>query len=73
MLSLLATPEFATTAGILTAAAAVAGAMVWAERRPRDITRPRLLPTTPILFVSLFVGLVAVVHLINLLGFQTGR
>ena len=73
MLSLLATPEFATTAGILAAAAAVAGAMVWVERRPRDITRPRLLPTTPILFVSMFVGLVALIHIVNLLGVQTGR
>lgn len=73
MFTALATPELATTTAILAGAAGLAGGMVWVEKRPRDITRPNLLPTTPILFVSLFVGLVALIHLINLLGVHTGR
>ena len=61
------------TVAILGASIAVAGLMVWLEHRPRRDLMPRLVPTTPILMVSGFIGLLALVHLLNLLGIHTGR
>ena len=52
---------------------AVIGWMVWLERRPRVDLNPRLVPTTPILLVFAFIGLLALVHLANLYGIHTGR
>ena len=65
--------EFWTTAAIFLAAAAIVGFMAWLERWPRADFNPRLVPTTPILLVSGFVGLLALVHLLNLWGIHTGR
>lgn len=65
--------EFAITAAIMLGSFFVVGYMSWLERRPRDLLKPRLLPTTPILLLSGFIGLLALVHLVNLYGIVTGR
>lgn len=65
--------EFAITAVIALACFAVVGTMSWLERRPRDLLKPRLIPTTPILLLAGFIGLLALVHLVNLYGIVTGR
>ena len=65
--------EFAVTAAIMLGSFAVVGYMSWLERRPRDLLKPRMIPTTPILLVSGFIGLLALVHLVNLYGIVTGR
>ena len=65
--------EFLITAGIFLAGLAVVAWMIVLERRPRQSLEPRLLPTTPILLVFGFIGLLALVHLVNLYGIHTGR
>ena len=57
----------------LTVAALIGGlvlsvAMVWLERRPRRGLDPRLLPTTPFMFVGILLVILAVVHTLSLLG-----
>ena len=65
--------ELLITLGIFFTAASVVGWMAFLERRPRDGLNPRLVPTTPILLVAGFIGLFALVHLLNLYGIHTGR
>jgi amino acid transporter len=65
--------EFITTFLLFLGCFAVAGTMAWLERRPKESLAPRLLPATPIMLVAGFVGLLALVHLLNLSGVQTGR
>lgn len=42
----------------------------WLERRPRDIDRPRLVPTTPLMFVGAMAVLLSVIHLLTLFGVE---
>ena len=65
--------EFWLTLGVFLACAGIVGSMAWLERRPRHSFEPRLLPTTPVLLVFGFFGLLALVHLLNLYGIHTGR
>lgn len=65
--------ELWLTLGAFLACAAIVGLMAWLERRPRRSLDPRLLPTTPILLLFGFIGLLALVHLLNLYGIHTGR
>lgn len=65
--------EFWLTLAAFLACAGVVGLMVWLERRPRQSLNPRLIPTTPLLLVFGFMGLLALVHLLNLYGIHTGR
>ena len=65
--------ELLITAGIFLASLAFVVWMVLLERRPRQSLEPRLVPTTPIFLVSGFIGLLALVHLVNLYGIHTGR
>lgn len=57
----------------LLASAAIVVTMAWLERRPRQSLEPRLLPTTPILLLGAGIGLLALIHLLNLWGIHTGR
>lgn len=41
--------------------------------RPADPLKPRLLNYNLVMVVAAFVGLVMIVHLINLAGLKTGR
>jgi hypothetical protein len=65
-------PEILVTIALIAAGVGLAGAMAWIERKPRDLT-PRLVPTTPVMFVGLLVAIIAAAHLLNLYGIQTGR
>ena len=47
--------------------------MAWLERRPRKSLNPRMVPTTPLMFLGAFICLVAVVHIVNTFGIHTGR
>jgi len=67
------TPHFLMTLLVLAAALGAIVRMVVLEKRPRDDLNPRLIPTTPVLLASGFVALLAFIHLINLIGFHTGR
>lgn len=51
----------------------LAAAMAILERRPRKGLNPRLIPTTPVMFAGVLIGLMALVHLLNLSGIHTGR
>jgi hypothetical protein len=65
--------ELWATLAALSACIAIVAFMAWLERRPRDLLKPQLIPTTPILLIFGFIGLLALVHLLNLYGIHTGR
>jgi len=65
--------EFWITLGALLAGLALAGSMVWLERRPRLSLQPRLVPTTPLMFAGVIAVILALVHLLNIEGIHTGR
>jgi len=67
------TPQFYLTAIVLVASLLVAARMVIVEKRPRTDLNPRLIPTTPVLIASGFVALLALIHLMNLIGIHTGQ
>ncbi|MDO8353194.1 MAG: hypothetical protein Q7T14_07000 [Aestuariivirga sp.] len=47
--------------------------MAWLEKRPRKTLDPKLVPTTPLMFLGAFICLIAVIHIVNSFGIQTGR
>ncbi len=67
------TPEFLTTFVIFAACLSGVGGLAWLEKRPRVSLQPQLIPTTPLMLAAGFVGLLALVHLLNLAGVVTGR
>jgi hypothetical protein len=66
-------PQFILTALILVAALSAIVWMIILEKRPRTDLEPRLVPTTTILLISGFIALLALIHLVNLVGINTGR
>ena len=69
----IARPENAETFAAFLLGIVLVGLMVWIERRPRTDINPRLMPTTPFMFAGALIGLLALVHLLNLWGIHTGR
>ena len=69
----LSSSESLLTLGFLALGLGLALAMALAERRPRDGLQPRLLPTTPFMFLGVLIAILALVHLVNLAGYHTGR
>ena len=67
------TPEFLVTFVIFLVGIAVVVWMALLERKPKESLSPRLLPTTPIMMAAGFVTLLALIHMVNLLGVHTGR
>ena len=65
--------EISLTYGGLALGLALVGIMVWLERRPRKSLDPRMVPTTPLMFLGAFICLIAVIHIVNSYGIQTGR
>ena len=65
--------EFWITIGVFLLCGAVIGYLSWLEKQPRKRLEPRLIPTTPVIIICAFIGLLALVHLANLYGIQTGR
>ncbi|MCF8470204.1 MAG: hypothetical protein K9G30_05420 [Parvibaculum sp.] len=61
------------TLTILAASVALAGVLVWLERRPPEPGRIRYLPTTPLLFAAILIAILMIVHLVTLGGGVTGR
>ncbi len=53
--------------------AALAAFASWRAGRPWDDARPPLLPWRFIIILSVFALLLALVHLLNLFGVETGR
>jgi len=47
--------------------------MVWLEKRPRKSLDPKLVPTTPLMFLGAFICLIAVIHIVNSFGIHTGK
>ena len=67
------TLQLALTLLVLVAALLIIVRIVIVEKRPRKDLNPGLIPTTPVMIASGFVALLAFIHLINLVGFHTGR
>lgn len=65
--------QFWITVGVFLLSAALIAYLSWLERRPRQSLEPRLIPTTPVIIIFAFIGLLALVHLANLYGIHTGR
>ena len=65
--------EMSLTFGGLVLGLVLVAVMVWIERRPRKSLDPRLVPTTPLMFVGAFISLVALVHIVNIYGIHTGK
>ena len=61
------------TYGGLAFGAGLVAIMAWLEKRPRKSLDPRLVPTTPLMFLGAFICLIAVIHIVNSYGIQTGR
>ena len=72
-------PAFALTSDLVfsLAALAAAGGVFWfASHRaaqPADPLKPRLVPWRGVIIASGFAALIALVHLVNLAGVETGR
>jgi len=65
--------EMSLTYGGLALGLVLVAIMVWLEKRPRKSLEPRMVPTTPFMFLGAFICLVAVIHIVNTLGIHTGR
>lgn len=61
------------TLAVLAASLAGAAALIWLEKRPPEFGRVRLLPTTPLIFASILIAIVMIVHLVTLMGGETGN
>jgi hypothetical protein len=70
---LMLSPQFIITLLVFVAALLVIARMVVLEKRPRSSLNPPLIPTTAVMLVSGFVAILALIHLINLIGGHTGR
>ncbi len=70
---MIASFEFWITIGVFLLSAGMIAFLSWLERRPRKSLNPRLIPTTPVIILFGFIGLLALVHLANLYGIHTGR
>ena len=73
MLDLANNTEFLVTLGVFLVSAAIVGYLAWLERRPRKSLMPRMISATPVFLIFGFIGLLALVHLLNLYGIHTGR
>ena len=73
MTELFSNSEFLLTFAVFFVCACIVGYLAWLERRPRKSLTPRLIPTTPVLLIFGFIGLLSLVHLLNMYGIHTGR
>ncbi|MDO8422163.1 MAG: hypothetical protein Q7S99_08375 [Parvibaculum sp.] len=55
------------TLAIIAAMLAAIGGLVWLEKRPHEFGKMRW-PTTPLIFLSIFVIVIMAAHLLTLLG-----
>ncbi len=67
------TLNFWITIAVLFASGGMMVYMIRLERQPRKTLEPRMIPTTPVIIIFAFIGLLALVHLFNMYGIHTGR
>lgn len=60
-----------TLAGIVVSAG-IAGFCSWRASLPRDDLKPKMLPWRFLMILAAFVTMLMLVHLINVLGYETG-
>jgi amino acid transporter len=65
--------NFIITLLVFLAASSAIGWVIWRDKKPRESLSPGLVPTLPVMMFSGIVALLALVHLVNLLGIHTGR
>jgi amino acid transporter len=65
--------DFGVTVAALATAAACFAFASWRAAQPADPLRPRFLPWRTLVVVSGVVGVIMLVHFVNLLGIETGR
>jgi hypothetical protein len=66
--------DFSITLLAMLSVAGLAVLAGWRGARPPDLSRgPRLVPWRPIMMLSAVVLLLLLVHLLNLLGVETGK
>ena len=65
--------EFLLTLAVFMSGGALAGTMVWLEKRPKQVLAPRLFPTTLFLLIGGVIAVFAGIHLLNLIGLQISR
>ena len=63
-------PETIITAIAFVAGAALIAYAAIAERRPRKSLNPRLIPTTPLMFIGVVIVLLSVLHFLTIAGVQ---
>lgn len=61
-----------TTLVILALAVGLYAFGSWRAAQPADPLNPRLVPWRPVILIAGVVGLVMLVHLVNMMGFSTG-
>lgn len=62
----LLTIDVIITVVCLVASVSLGGLLVWLEHRPREIGRPRLVPTTPLLLLCALVVVLALAHMVTI-------
>ncbi len=60
--------ELFVTIALIGAAMALIVYLVWLEKRPVELGKPRLVPLTPVLFLCILVLIMALAHVISLLS-----
>jgi hypothetical protein len=73
MQNLLSSQQFIITGAVFLAAAGSFAGLAINDRRPRESLNPSMVPTTPLMLLTGIAALLALVHLVNLLGVTTGR
>jgi hypothetical protein len=73
MQNLLSSQQFIITGAVFLAAAGGFAGLAINDRRPRESLNPSMVPTTPLMLLTGIAALLALVHLVNLLGVTTGR
>jgi len=62
-----------TTLTVLVLAAAVFALGVWRDSIPREPGNPTLFSWKPVYMLALVVGILMLVHIANMFGFETGK
>ncbi len=65
--------EWAVTVVALIGGAVLAGTMAWLEKRPRTDLKPRMVPTTPVMFIGVLIAIMALVHILTLAGIDVPK
>jgi hypothetical protein len=64
--------DLTTTLAVLAVSAALFAYGSWRAAQPADPLKPRMIPWRPVIIITGVLGLLMVVHLVNLAGVETG-